>query len=102
MLTITHRALDDGGFEAWVKTAKPGAVCLYHTGVLANDRVEGSLAALRVHRLAETVTYWTQKGLVNMVQRRLGAERYEYLAARTSKPYETKAPSPQPTPALAA
>lgn len=101
MVTITHRAIDGGGFEGWVRMAKPGAVCLYHTGSLANDRVEGSLAALRIHNLADTVAHYTRKELVNVIQRRLRPEVYEYLAVRTSKPYEKK-PSAQPVPALAA
>jgi hypothetical protein len=101
MLTVTHKALDIGGFEAWVKTAKPGQVCLYHTGMLANDRVENNLASLRVHSLASVATDSAKKGLVNLVQRRLGAENYEYLAVRTAKPFGNKAPSPQPE-ALAA
>jgi|SRR5690348_10708592 len=104
MLKVTHKASDKVEFESWVKMANKGDACLYHEGVLANDRAEGGLKSLRINGLALEATKHANDGIVNLLQKRIKSERYQYIAVRTSKPLLgwSKPPAPQPTPAIAA
>lgn len=40
-------------FEAWLRKAKPGQVCLYHVGSVAHYRAEGTDRLLLLQRLAD-------------------------------------------------
>lgn len=106
MLIVTHKAVDEGGFTAWIKTASPGQACLYHDGDLAIDRLhEGgkslkTIKAMKVDTLALAASKAAAAGWVHLVQRRIGANHYQYIAIRASKPIA--APAPQPEPAVAA
>lgn len=105
MLTVTHKAVDEGGFAAWVKTSSPGQACLYHEGDLASDRLHEdgkslqAIKAMKVHTLALVASKAAADGLVHLVQRRIEANHYEYIAVRRSSKSER---SVQPESAVAA
>lgn len=100
MLTVTHKAVDEGGFAAWVKTASPGQACLYHDGDLASDRIHDGgkslqgLKAMKVDALAAVANKAWADGLVHLVQTRIGPSHYEYIAVRRhSKSEQTSQPA---------
>ena len=101
MLTVTHKAVDEGDFVAWVKTASPGQSCLYHDGDLASNRLhEGgkslrTLKAMKIDVLAKAAHRASADGLVYLVQQRIEASRYEYVAVRSSKGHKQNAPQPE-------
>lgn len=105
MLTVTHKAVDEGGFAAWVKTASPGQACLYHDGDLASDRLHDggkslqTLKAMKVDALAAAANKAWADGLVHLVQTRIEANHYEYIAVRRASKSERAA---QPESAVAA
>ncbi|MCA8882121.1 MAG: hypothetical protein KDA73_19685 [Rhodobacteraceae bacterium] len=84
------RSLTEIAFCSWVAQALPGDTLAYHRGFLALDREGGRLGeaeTLRLRRLADRARWAAETGLVHLVQRRLGPERFVYLAiARRKKP----------------
>lgn len=101
MLTVTHTALDRQEFESWVKTANPGEVCLYHTGLLMADRIDG-LEALKVNDIANCTNRSWRDGFVDLVQQKPPDGKYQYLAVRSSKPTASQAAAAPVVPAEAA
>lgn len=77
--------------ERFVAKAAPGDVCEYHSGRLCCDRhhlddkgePHGSIP---LHRLAFKVINLAKQGLLHLVQRRDGEDRYVYFAVRSSAP----------------
>ena len=66
-------------FDRWLRLAVPGDRVVYHTGLLMKDRLEDEeldLLAVRV--------WWEGRrgGLVELVQRRIGAGQCEYVAVK--------------------
>src|SRR5690348_16372930 len=102
MLTVSHKAVDAVDLESWVRTAAPGQAALYHEGFLANDRQANSLKdlkAMQVNALALMADKLATNGFVHLVQRRIDAEHYQYIAILSSKSGSGK---PVPVEALAA
>lgn len=76
---------------AWIAQAEPGDAIEYHRGALALDRLRGMsrLAPAeceRLDRLADRAFAAAEHGLVHLVQRRLGADHFSYLAIARPKP----------------
>lgn len=86
-----HARLTDVELCAWLSQAAPGETLEYHRGFLGVDRTplgqpmsaedRGDLVCIaeRAMRLAE-------QGLVHLVQRRLGADTFSYLAVARVRP----------------
>ena len=82
--------IDRVGFEAWLKTARPGGRIEYHRGLLSVDRQpklnsSDNEKRSELHRLAARVLSAAEQGLVHLVQRRRGAEDFSYLAIKAGK-----------------
>jgi hypothetical protein len=78
-------------FLRWVNTARPGNSCVYYQGFLARDcstvlspKTRYAQDTLRSLRMLVQAT--AAAGLVALVQRRLDATDYQYLAQRTAMP----------------
>ena len=70
---------------AWVAQAAPGDVLEYHRGFLGVDRAaycQPSSAADRAElsRMSNRALQLAARGLVHLVQRRLGPDSFSYLA----------------------
>lgn len=82
-------------FYHWLSTASPGAVCVYHRGLLMADRQwwfdSGNKSFghwgrdEKVDNLAKAVWTAYRLGDVYLLQRKLGEGDYEYLAIRSRK-----------------
>lgn len=78
-------------FCLWAGEALPGEQMTYHRGFLAIDACPQSTALeatarLRLNGVAQTARWACEKGLVHLVQRRLGPGRFAYLALARPKP----------------
>jgi hypothetical protein len=75
----------DIGLLAWLNQAEPGDVLEYHRGFLALDRSHHS-SLLReddrqvLCRLANLAIRLSDRGLVDLVQRRVAGDCFSYLA----------------------
>ena len=83
--------LTDVELYAWVAQAEPGARLEYHRGFLGIDVTPGiSLLAEPERRkladLAAAAFSAVEKGLVHLVQQRLGPDRFAYIAVARPKP----------------
>lgn len=79
--------VSEEAFTSWLATALPGESLVYHHGHLAADRDRLTKALpeplrLELIRIAERAWTWAEKGLVVLVQRRLGAGRIAYVAIK--------------------
>jgi len=77
--------------ERFVSTAAPGETCIYHTGVLANDREHKDNSGItrgdrRLNLLAKFALRWEKEGVLYLLQRRIGVDKYDYIAVRASRP----------------
>ena len=86
----------DVEFCAWIAQAEPGDLLEYHRGTLAIDRlpVMSKLPRAecdRVDVLADRAFAAAGHGLVHLVQRRLGTDRFSYLAIARPKPRKADA-----------
>ncbi|MFO0992595.1 MAG: hypothetical protein U1E67_11775 [Hyphomicrobiales bacterium] len=72
------------GFLGWLGQAKPGDILEYHRGFLAVDRAWSNNRGLDL--LASRAVWAADRGLVDLVQRRVGPEQYRYLAIARPKP----------------
>ncbi|WP_173934283.1 hypothetical protein [Chelativorans sp. Marseille-P2723] len=100
MNKISHKSaqllLTEAQFCAWIGQSAPGATIQYHCGFLAIDMVRASSnlpetdrkELVRVGRRA----WWAfDQGLVHLVQRRLGTDRFAYLAIARARPKKMQA-----------
>ena len=76
---------------AWIAQAEPGDVLEYHRGTLAIDRLPvmsklPRAECARIDVLADRAFAAAEHGLVHLVQRRLGTDRFSYLAIARPKP----------------
>ena len=76
---------------AWVAQAEPGEVLEYYQGFLGVDRAaycEPSNAADRaeLNRMSNRALQLAARGLVHLVQRRLGPDSFSYLAVMRPRP----------------
>ena len=90
-LRVIHGELSmtPGEFEQWLLTSRPGDKVVYHDGFLTRDnpdvgRVALNAAGYGTRRINQGSVEVIQKGtrLVNLVQRRVGEDRFEYEAQR--------------------
>ena len=80
--------------RSWIAEAKPGERLTYHRGFLALDRASGSPPTAgeraRLDVLAAHVLAAAEVGLIHLMQRRLAAGTFHYIAvkahARTASP----------------
>ncbi len=75
----------------WVSQAEPGEAIEYHRGFLGIDRTpvgRPMSAEDRLHliAMAERAMRLAEQGLLHLVQRRLGADTFSYLAVARSPP----------------
>lgn len=91
--------MSDVEFLAWVSQAEPGDRLEYHRGFLAVDcdMAVGNLSApdrKTLGNLAQKARGAFELGLVDLVQERLGVDRFAYIAiARTRQKFKTTAAS---------
>jgi hypothetical protein len=83
--------ISDIEFLAWVSQAEPGDRLAYHRGFLAVDcdMTVGNLSAedrKTLGNLAHKARGAFEVGLVDLVQERLGVDRFAYIAIARSKP----------------
>ena len=83
--------LTEVDFCAWIGQAAPQDVIEYHRGFLIVD-IDRRLSALsradrrRLSNVASRAWQCAEDGLVHLVQRRLGANRFSYLAIARPRP----------------
>jgi hypothetical protein len=75
----------------WLSQAEPGEAIEYHRGFLGIDRTplgQPMSPEDRGHliRIAERAMRLAEQGLLHLVQRRLGADTFSYLAVARSRP----------------
>jgi hypothetical protein len=78
-------------FCAWLSQAAPGEAIEYHSGFLVLDvdpRITslGNADRLELIQVAARALWASDKGLVHLVQRRLGENRFSYLAIARPRP----------------
>lgn len=77
----------------WAMAALPRAKLLYYVGYLAKDRLpswagrlsSASPAAVEIGELAEVAWRLYERGIVTLVQERIDADVYRYLAIKTKR-----------------
>lgn len=77
--------LTEQAFGLWLAVAEPGNVIQYHEGFLSLDIAESesglSATAHRQLVAVANLAWWaSEERLVHLVQRRIGHERFAYLA----------------------
>lgn len=87
----TRPLLTEAQFCAWIGQAAPGAMIEYHRGFLAIDTVRASSTLAEADRkelvrLGRRAWWAAEKDLVHLVQRRLGPDRFSYLAIARARP----------------
>jgi len=75
----------------WLSQAEPGETIEYHRGFLGIDRTPLGQPMSIENRgdlicIAERAMRLAEQGLVHLVQRRLGADTFSYLAVARSRP----------------
>lgn len=98
---LTKIALTENEFCDHVTDAVPGEVIAYHVGMLAADR---SLSVstlpegrrIELNAVANRALQLSDAGLVHLLQRRVGSERFAYLAVVRPQPRRTGPAMAQP------
>jgi hypothetical protein len=77
--------LDENGFVDWLVTAEPGQALVYRRGLLALDVDPRALRMSAADRanlaaLAQRLRDEADQGRLHLLQRRLGPERFDYIA----------------------
>ncbi|WP_416193653.1 hypothetical protein [Nitrobacter sp. TKz-YC01] len=102
MNTVSHNftaaplLLTEAQFCAWIGQSAPGAVIEYHRGFLAIDTVRASSDLVEpdwkeLIRLGRRAWWAAEQNLVHLVQRRLGSDRFAYLAIARARPKKLQA-----------
>lgn len=87
-----HRAAAISEVElcAWVAQAEPGDALEYHIGFLVLDRCSSRLMSherrVALARTSTCALHLAEQGLVHLVQRRIGPDRFSYLAIARPHP----------------
>lgn len=86
MKTGDTEHIDPAGLTAWFSEAQPGATLVYARGDLGRDRgtVFCTYPPTTLDSVARQVWNWQHKGFVFLLQRRVQAHRYAYMAVRAS------------------
>ena len=82
---VRQRVLNETTFCAWLSQAAPGETIEYHRGILCLDRGDSDLAPRTVRNrtlnlLADRAYVLAERGFVHLVQRRVNADTFSYLA----------------------
>ena len=72
--------------ERFIRYAKPGEWFRYHIGCLAKDRTYAWKTGSPCHDIATRIWSLYERGLVDLMQSRIGEGTYEYFAQRKPKP----------------
>lgn len=88
---IARLFLSEAHFCAWLGQAQPGEHTEYHRGFLAIDTVRASSNLIEndrkeLVRVGRRAWWAAEKNLVHLVQRRLGPDRFSYLAIARQHP----------------
>lgn len=88
--------LTEAQFCAWIGQSAPGAMIEYHRGFLAIDTVRASSTLVEADRkelvrLGRRAWWAAEQNLVHLVQRRLGPDRFAYLAVARARPKKLQA-----------
>lgn len=90
---------DARSLRAWARGAERGESCVYFRGDLAferadeKDRLDEELDKVEpavIEPLALAAEQLAQDNVINVVQRRLGPNKSEYIAQRTRRPYHER------------
>ena len=81
-------------FIAWSKTAEPNSRFVYHSGIGLYDTFMSA-------QMKKITWDYACEGVIYLVQRRLGVDKYNYVAVKASKPHNPNlVPLPDPRPML--
>lgn len=88
--------LTEAQFCAWIGQSAPGATIEYHRGFLAIDTVRASSTLVEADRkelvrLGRRAWWAAEQNLVHLVQRRVGPDRFSYLAIGRARPKKLQA-----------
>ena len=88
---LFQRQMSEIGLCGWLSQAEPGETAEYHRGFLGVDRTPlGQPMSLKdridLIDVAERAMRLAEQGLVHLVQRRVGDDRFSYLAIACSRP----------------
>lgn len=72
-------------FSNWLANPFGSRSIIYHTGLLMADRQSKDPAAPIISAVAGMALSAANRGIVTLVQRRLGEANYEYIAIRSQK-----------------
>ncbi len=94
--SITPKALSEIQFCAWIAQAESGEPLIYHYGFLVvdTDPVISKFPAdqrLALRALGNAAFRAAEQGLVHLVQQRLAADRFAYIAIARPKPTPPRA-----------
>lgn len=94
--TTAQLLLTEAQFCAWIGQSAPGTAVPYHCGFLAIDTVRVSSDLLEpdrkeLVRVGRRAWWAAEKNLVHLVQRRLGPDRFVYLAITRALPKNLQA-----------
>jgi len=90
-LPVDPPVLTEIEFCSWLSQAAPGDVLEYHRGFLAVDRMPfgnpmAPEAREELGRMSARAMLLAEQGLAHLVQRRLGPDRFSYLAIARPHP----------------
>lgn len=88
---IARLFLSESQLCAWIGQSAPGAIVEYHRGFLAIDTMRASSDLTEADRkelvrVGRRAWWAAEKNLVHLVQRRLGPDRFSYLAIARQHP----------------
>lgn len=83
---ILIAALDVSRAESMVRNARPGESFVYHVGNLSADRVTPDRFHTPFEAVARRMLHLYERGFVDLVQRKIDADVYEYIAIRKREP----------------
>jgi hypothetical protein len=89
--TAAQLLLTEAELCAWIGQSAPGTIVEYHRGFLAIDTVRASSDLVEpdrkeLVRVGRRAWWAAAKNLVHLVQRRLGPDRFAYLAIARARP----------------
>ena len=96
---VATEPMTDIAFAVWVGEAAPGDRLEYHRGFLCVDRKAPLLPATERRRmadLADAAYAAFEAGLVHLVQQRIDAGHFAYVAIARPKPRNAPVPQSQP------
>jgi hypothetical protein len=76
-MVVSTQVLND-----FVRNAKRGESCIYHTGNLMSDRLSGDWPYAAA--VADLAWELQEAGKINLTQKRIGEGEFDYRATRTS------------------